>query len=37
MNRKEIIQGYCELTKPRILSLVLVTTILGYFLGGKGP
>ena len=33
---KSIIAGYIELTKPRILSLVLVTTALGYFLGGQG-
>jgi protoheme IX farnesyltransferase len=28
--------AYLELTKPRILSLVLVTTALGFFLGGRG-
>jgi protoheme IX farnesyltransferase len=28
--------AYLELTKPRILSLVLVTTALGFFLGGHG-
>jgi heme o synthase len=33
---KEIINAYIELCKPRILSLVLVTTALGYFLGGEG-
>ena len=27
---------YLELIKPRIVSMVLVTTTLGYFLGGKG-
>lgn len=27
---------YLELTKPRILSMVLVTTTLGFFLGGHG-
>ena len=31
-----IIHNYIELTKPRILSLILVTTTLGFFLGGKG-
>ncbi len=30
---KKIISGYFELTKPRILSMVLLTTALGYFLG----
>ena len=33
---KSIINAYIELTKPRILSLVLITTALGFFLGGKG-
>ncbi|MCC7263239.1 MAG: protoheme IX farnesyltransferase [Candidatus Latescibacteria bacterium] len=28
--------AYFELTKPRILTLVLVTTALGFFLGGRG-
>ena len=28
--------AYIELTKPRILTLVLVTTALGFFLGGRG-
>jgi len=28
--------AYIELTKPRISTLVLVTTALGFFLGGKG-
>ena len=36
MIRKEILSAYVELTKPRILSLVLITTALGFFLGGKG-
>ena len=27
---------YLELTKPRILSMVLVTTTLGFFLGARG-
>lgn len=30
------ISAYIELSKPRILNLILVTTTLGYFLGGKG-
>jgi heme o synthase len=29
-------KAYCELTKPRIMSLVLVTASIGYFLGGQG-
>ncbi len=33
---KEIMNAYIELCKPRILTLVLVTTALGYFLGGEG-
>jgi protoheme IX farnesyltransferase len=33
---KELLNAYLELCKPRILSLVLVTTALGYFLGGHG-
>ena len=33
---KKLLHAYIELTKPRILSLVLVTTALGFFLGGKG-
>ncbi len=32
----KILSAYLELCKPRILTLVLVTTALGYFLGGKG-
>jgi protoheme IX farnesyltransferase len=35
INTKKI-NGYIELTKPRILTLVLVTTTLGYYMGGKG-
>lgn len=31
-----IVKAYIELTKPRILSLVLVTSAIGYFLGGEG-
>ena len=31
-----IIHSYIELTKPRILTLVLVTTFIGFFLGGQG-
>ena len=30
------ISAYSELSKPRILTLILVTTALGFFLGGKG-
>ena len=30
------ISAYMELSKPRILSLILVTTALGFFLGNKG-
>ena len=30
------VSAFVELTKPRILSLVLVTAAIGYFLGGKG-
>ena len=33
---QKIFSAYLELTKPRILSLVLVTTAIGFFLGGKG-
>ena len=36
MKKKSIFSSYIELTKPRILSLVLVTTTLGFYLGGKG-
>ncbi len=35
MNNKKL-QAYIELSKPSILSLVLVTTALGYYLAGKG-
>lgn len=31
---KQIARSYLELTKPRIVTLVLVTTVLGYFLAG---
>jgi protoheme IX farnesyltransferase len=34
--KRTLINGYIELTKPKIAALVLVTTTLGYFLGGKG-
>ena len=33
---KKIISAYAELSKPSILTLVLVTTSLGFYLGGKG-
>lgn len=33
---KLIIKDYIELTKPRIVSLVLVTATIGYYLGGHG-
>lgn len=36
MKNKFPISAYLELTKPRILGLVLVTTAIGFFLGGKG-
>jgi len=36
MNNKSLFASYIELTKPRILMLVLVTTVLGFYLGGKG-
>ena len=35
-NLKILLESYFELTKPRILLLVLITTTLGFFLGGKG-
>ncbi len=35
MNLK-IFKAYYELTKPSILYLVLITTVLGYYLGGRG-
>jgi len=31
-----VISSYIELLKPNIMSLVLVTTVLGYYLGGNG-
>ena len=31
-----MISTYFELTKPRIMALVLITAALGYFLGGQG-
>ena len=33
---RTIINAYQELCKPRIVTLVLVTTALGYYLGGQG-
>ena len=33
---KNLGAAYLELVKPRILSMVLITTTLGFFLGGKG-
>lgn len=33
---KSIASAYFEMTKPRIMTLVLVTTVLGYYLGGEG-
>ncbi|HLD69777.1 MAG TPA: heme o synthase [Candidatus Omnitrophota bacterium] len=36
MKNKFPVSAYFELTKPRILALVLVTTTIGFFLGGKG-
>jgi protoheme IX farnesyltransferase len=33
---KKLIKGYFELTKPRITLMVLITTALGYYLGGHG-
>jgi len=33
---KKILLAYLELTKPRILTLVLITTTLGFFLSGDG-
>ena len=30
------IKGYIDLTKPSILLMVLITTLLGYYLGGDG-
>src|SRR3989338_7594559 len=34
--KRELINAYIELTKPRILVMVLVTAALGYLLGAKG-
>lgn len=31
-----LLNAYLELTKPRILTLVLITTGIGFFLGGRG-
>ena len=31
-----VLSAYIELTKPRILTLILVTTAIGFFLGGHG-
>mgnify|MGYP001032199471 FL=1 len=31
-----VIQGYVDLTKPSILVMVLITTLLGYYLGNDG-
>jgi len=31
-----LIKEYIELTKPRIVTMVLVTSAMGYYLGGKG-
>ncbi len=36
MKKSSVMSAYLELTKPRILSLVLVTTALGFYLGGQG-
>ncbi|MBI5150310.1 MAG: protoheme IX farnesyltransferase [Candidatus Omnitrophica bacterium] len=36
MRKKNIVSAYLELTKPRIVSLVLVSCALGFFLGGHG-
>ena len=36
MKNKTLITSYIELTKPRILTMVLVTTVLGFYLGGEG-
>lgn len=36
MKRKSIISAYLELTKPRIVTLVLVTSAFGFFWGGQG-
>ncbi len=36
MINKTSLSAYIELTKPRILALILVTTTIGFFLGGQG-
>jgi len=33
---KTLFAAYTELSKPNIMSLVLITTVLGYYLGGNG-
>lgn len=33
---KSKFQSYCSLSKPRIVTLILVTTAIGYFFGGQG-
>ena len=33
---KPVLAAYIELLKPNIVSLVLITTVLGYYLGGNG-
>lgn len=33
---KKIIEDYIELTKPRIVFMVLITATIGYYLGGQG-
>ena len=35
-SKATIIQGYVDLTKPSILVMVLITTLLGYYLGNDG-
>ncbi len=36
MNMTATVSAYFELTKPRIVSLVMVTSALGFYLGGQG-
>ena len=36
MKQKSLLASYIELTKPSILLLVLITTMLGYYLGSEG-
>lgn len=36
MTSRQHLSAFIELTKPRIVNMVLVTTTFGYFLGGKG-